>query len=252
MRNETFVSVILIVRNRTDQLIAYIDRLSPFLNENYSDYEIVIVDLKSRDGIEDKLKDTLSKHQSIRHIRLAQVVNRDTALTAGIENAIGDFVVNVNIEVDEPEIVYELVDAGCVGNDIVVSTSEKVNTFMYKALRKISKRLLDSIGYTLPCNTTGTFCFSRRAVNAITESGRSYCKLHMRIASIGYKTYPFVCDNFISGRFRSTGEKQDLTSLQRFAMRHLLTAAFARPHFIAYDIQALPALAPKKVPASRM
>jgi len=36
----------------------------------------------------------------------------------------------------------------------------------------------------------------------------------------------------------------DLTSMQRFAMRHLLTSAFARPHFIAYDIAALPALAP--------
>jgi glycerophosphoryl diester phosphodiesterase len=31
---------------------------------------------------------------------------------------------------------------------------------------------------------------------------------------------------------------------QRFAMRHLLTSAFARPHFIAYDIRALPAVAP--------
>ncbi|MGK2922746.1 MAG: glycerophosphodiester phosphodiesterase family protein [Methyloceanibacter sp.] len=37
---------------------------------------------------------------------------------------------------------------------------------------------------------------------------------------------------------------QDLSRRQRFAMRHLLTAAFAQPHFIAYDIQALPAAAP--------
>jgi glycerophosphoryl diester phosphodiesterase len=36
----------------------------------------------------------------------------------------------------------------------------------------------------------------------------------------------------------------NLTPLQRFAMRHLLTSAFAWPHFIAYDIAALPALAP--------
>lgn len=31
---------------------------------------------------------------------------------------------------------------------------------------------------------------------------------------------------------------------QRFAMRHLVSAAFARPHFVAYSIKALPALAP--------
>jgi glycerophosphoryl diester phosphodiesterase len=36
----------------------------------------------------------------------------------------------------------------------------------------------------------------------------------------------------------------ELTRWQRFAMRHLLTAAFARPHFVAYDVHALPALAP--------
>lgn len=36
----------------------------------------------------------------------------------------------------------------------------------------------------------------------------------------------------------------DLSIWQRFAMRHLLTSAFARPHFIAYDIGALPAVAP--------
>jgi glycerophosphoryl diester phosphodiesterase len=44
---------------------------------------------------------------------------------------------------------------------------------------------------------------------------------------------------------RFTGDHwQDLSRRQRYAMRHLLTAAFARPHFIAYDIQALPAAAP--------
>lgn len=35
-----------------------------------------------------------------------------------------------------------------------------------------------------------------------------------------------------------------LGAARRFAMRHLLTAAIARPDFIAYDVRALPALAP--------
>jgi len=35
-----------------------------------------------------------------------------------------------------------------------------------------------------------------------------------------------------------------LSFSQRFAMRNLLTSTFARPHFIAYDIRALPAIAP--------
>ena len=55
---------------------------------------------------------------------------------------------------------------------------------------------------------------------------------------------PALPRGLVAGRFSSTKEEQDLSGLQRFAMRHLLTAAFAQPHFIAYDIQALPALAP--------
>lgn len=47
-----------------------------------------------------------------------------------------------------------------------------------------------------------------------------------------------VADRFDGKHWR------DLTPRQRFAMRHLFTAAFARPHFIAYDVKALPALAP--------
>lgn len=36
-----------------------------------------------------------------------------------------------------------------------------------------------------------------------------------------------------------------LSRRTRFALRHLLTAPVIRPHFIAYDVHALPALAPK-------
>jgi len=47
-----------------------------------------------------------------------------------------------------------------------------------------------------------------------------------------------------AGRFDDEDHWSALTARQRFAMRHLLTSTFARPHFIAYDIRALPALAP--------
>lgn len=54
---------------------------------------------------------------------------------------------------------------------------------------------------------------------------------------------PALPRGLVADRF-APGDWQDLNRWQRFAMRHLLTAAFARPHFIAYDVQALPAFAP--------
>jgi glycerophosphoryl diester phosphodiesterase len=55
---------------------------------------------------------------------------------------------------------------------------------------------------------------------------------------------PSLPRGLISERFQDPRYRSHLITLQRFAMRHLLTSAIARPHFIAYDINALPALAP--------
>ena len=54
---------------------------------------------------------------------------------------------------------------------------------------------------------------------------------------------PNLARGLVASRFDQE-DWPDLMPLQRFAMRHLLTSAFARPHFIAYDIAALPAFAP--------
>jgi len=56
---------------------------------------------------------------------------------------------------------------------------------------------------------------------------------------------PSLPRGLISERFQDPAYWSQLSPLQRFAMRNLLTAALARPHFIAYDIKALPALAPR-------
>jgi glycerophosphoryl diester phosphodiesterase len=55
---------------------------------------------------------------------------------------------------------------------------------------------------------------------------------------------PALPRGLIGERFNDARYWSHLTFRQRLAMRNLLTSAFARPHFIAYDIRALPAVAP--------
>jgi glycerophosphoryl diester phosphodiesterase len=54
---------------------------------------------------------------------------------------------------------------------------------------------------------------------------------------------PSLPRGLIADRFEEN-DWPNLSAARRFAMRHLLTAAIARPNFIAYDINALPAVAP--------
>jgi len=55
---------------------------------------------------------------------------------------------------------------------------------------------------------------------------------------------PLLPRGLVAERFDDQRDWPQLTVWQRLAMRNLLTSAIARPHFIAYDIRALPALAP--------
>lgn len=55
---------------------------------------------------------------------------------------------------------------------------------------------------------------------------------------------PRLPRGLVAERFANAADWPQLTAGQRFAMRHLLTAAIAWPHFVAYDIEALPAFAP--------
>jgi len=55
---------------------------------------------------------------------------------------------------------------------------------------------------------------------------------------------PALPRGLVAGQFDEERHWSHLTPKQRFAMRHLLTSAFARPNFIAYNIGALPAVAP--------
>lgn len=58
------------------------------------------------------------------------------------------------------------------------------------------------------------------------------------------KSTPALPRGLVAGRFNDAEHRHGLSLLQRFARRHLLTSAFAQPHFIAYDVNALPAVAP--------
>ena len=55
---------------------------------------------------------------------------------------------------------------------------------------------------------------------------------------------PALPRGLVSERFNDRRYWSGLSFDQRFAMRNLLTSTFARPQFIAYDIRALPAIAP--------
>ena len=57
-------------------------------------------------------------------------------------------------------------------------------------------------------------------------------------------TAPNVPRGLVAGSFRDPHYWGHIPPMRRFSMRHLLSGFIAKPHFVAYDIEALPAAAP--------
>ena len=53
-----------------------------------------------------------------------------------------------------------------------------------------------------------------------------------------------ITRGLVAERFLDTRHQRRISPRQQFMMRHLVAARFAKPNFIAYDVDALPALAP--------
>jgi glycosyltransferase involved in cell wall biosynthesis len=214
---DCFVSVVAVLRNMSSIVEPFLRRMRKHLDQHFSDYEIVLVDQGSEDGTAEKINALLREIPYVRYIKLSSLVHEDVALAAGMENAIGDFVVLFSPVEDPVDCVFELVQRCRVGSDVVVGAANQPQTFCYRVIRPWIQFALRKIGYDIPRNATGLRCLSRRAVNAVTETGRFHHQFYVRIAKSGYPqstySYLLVADNGKKQRTLYQGIRQGIRLL---------------------------------------
>ena len=189
-----FVSVVTLLEDDQSEIDGYLKGLHKQLDANFDDYEIVLIDKSSDDVLMSSIENLLTEIPSVRYIKLAFGVHDDVALAAGMENAIGDFVVLHSESEDPVDCISELVKLSLDGFDIVIGKSSQNQTFGYKFVRPLIRNLLKRIGYNVPRDATRLRCLSRRAVNAVTQTGRFHHQLYVRINNTGY---PFTVFDYV-------------------------------------------------------
>jgi hypothetical protein len=191
---ETFVSIVLILDyTEMSAFESYVKELQSYLHVRYSDYEIIIIDQNRNTSPLSIKENILNLISSIRWIALSFPVEMDVALSAGIENAIGDFVVLMRPTVDPVNIVEDMVHESSRGYDVIIGIAPRTRTLGYKIARKISTKLLHSIDYHIPQNATPVRCLSRRAINTVLRTGNINHQFFIKVANTGYpsKTYSY-------------------------------------------------------------
>lgn len=120
-----FLSVVLPIRNFSNDTKYFLENFIKDLNDLVSDYELIIVDNASVDNTIHVLKGLaeLKSFPNMQVYALRREVDFDAAAWVGIENALGDYVVVINYLIDEVSFVPTMIDNALNGFDIVFANN---------------------------------------------------------------------------------------------------------------------------------
>lgn len=174
-RIDTFVSVVAVLRSYARFLPSFVDEVYRILESHYSNFELVLVDNGSRDETPRIVRELLQSRKCIRYLRLSRRQSAEMAVMAGLDAAIGDYVVTLHPEFDPPGELPAMVEECRAGIDVVfgVAPFPKPPSMLYRALRWGFYRFAKIALGIEPFRVNSVYrCMSRAAVNALTRVRR--------------------------------------------------------------------------------
>ena len=191
MTKDLVVSVVATVHNEQEHITEFIAQTTRVLRANYRNYELVLVDDGSTDGSVAAAHDMLARAQNIRLLVLSKRFGKEIALTAGLDPAIGDYVVLMSASLeDPPEIIPQLVARARQGFDIVyaIRSNDSGEPVLYRIATSVFYWLNSRFtGLDMRREATDFRCLSRRVVNSINQLKEHNRFMRMLFAYVGYK-----------------------------------------------------------------
>lgn len=118
-RFDAFVSAVLVVRDGETAVADAIRRLHASLVETATERELIVIDNGSTDGTFDAASEVARDLPDVQVVCLSRSVERDAATFAGIEAALGDYVVVLEPTDAQIALLPSMVEAARDGHDLV-------------------------------------------------------------------------------------------------------------------------------------
>lgn len=144
MTNNFLLSIIIPVFNEEKSVKPLIDRLLPTV-KNYN-YEVIFINDGSKDQTADEVKKQAKLNKKIKLVSFQRNFGHQMALTCGYQNAIGDCVISIDADLqDPPEIIPQMVKKWQTGAKIVYAKREKrdVDSFFKKSTAQFFYKIIN-------------------------------------------------------------------------------------------------------------
>ncbi|MCQ2482087.1 MAG: glycosyltransferase [Clostridia bacterium] len=195
-KEHNFISAVVYVHNAANHIETFLNTLFTVLSSNFINSEIVVVNDASTDESEVRIRDFASRISdvNISLINMSYFHGLETAMTAGDDFAIGDYILefdNTVLDFDSKEIMRVYQEA-LSGYDIVSASpdlSEKLSSQIFYSLFEHYSR--SSVRLT----TERFRIISRRAINRIASMNIAviyrkaiYSNVGLKVKNVKYKT----------------------------------------------------------------
>lgn len=185
------LSVVIPIYNESLNIQALYDRLSQVASKTVSSYELLFVNDGSADDSLNLIQALCEKDNRVRYIDFSRNFGHQIAVMAGLDHALGDAVVIIDADLqDPPEVIAELYAKYKAGNEVVYARrkSRKGEGFFKKLTAKWFYRILKSItSIDIPIDTGDFRIIDRKVVDILKKMPESHKYLRGQISWVGFR-----------------------------------------------------------------
>lgn len=229
-QNNIKLSVVAPMYNEQEVIGLFIQNTLDVLQRNYKNFELILVDDGSTDDTVAVCSAYMQGNNAIRLISFSRNYGHEMASTAGLEHAVGDYVVLMDADLQHPPaLIPEMVSKALEGFDVVCALRSNRDDESW--LRRTTARWFYKIsckmtGFQLDADTGNFRLLTRTVVDSLNKMRESNRHLIMMFAYLGYKTanISFHCPERAAGKSKYNTRKLiglSLDSIIGFSSRPL-------------------------------
>lgn len=184
-------SIVIPVFNEVEVLDTLYSRMTAMLEKLDEPWEIILIDDGSSDGSSEIMRSMSERDPRIRVIFFSRNFGHQIAVTAGMDHALGDAIVVIDADLqDPPEVIPELIEKWQEGYEVVfaVRQEREGETWFKKTTASLFYRLIYRItDVKIPLDTGDFRLYDRKVVDVMKKMREKHRFLRGMSSWVGYR-----------------------------------------------------------------